>query len=115
MADMKRLHALIPSEIFEWLETYSEENNCSMSETVRGALGEYYYRRTKRDFFDDKNYWELGFLVDKPTSDEDSAEGLAERMLKLEYAVHMIYHRPGSPGGVSPSDVAELIPSYLKM
>ncbi|GMQ83168.1 MAG: hypothetical protein BMS9Abin05_2655 [Rhodothermia bacterium] len=115
MADKKRLHALVQSEIFEWLEAYSEENNRSMSETVRGALAEYYYRESKRDFFDDKNLGEVGFLIDKPTIEEDSVAGLAERLLKLEYAVHMIYHRPGSPGGVSPSDVVELIPNYLKL
>lgn len=115
MTEMKRLHALIPKELYDWIKEYGDENGVSLAESIRIALSDFHYRHNKAEFFKGREFPDPGYLLGRPKEDEDSDESLRERLYKLEIAVHLIYHRPGSRSDVPPPEIADVIPNYMRL
>lgn len=115
MDDKKKLHALIPKAQYEWIDSYRQAQNISIAEVVRLALSQFMYSESKREFTEKGDLELSHLLLDTPKQDEETLEAVADRLFKLEYAVHRLYHGAASSQRRTKELLNDVIPSYLKL
>jgi len=115
MSDMKRLHALIEKGNFEWLEEYREQNGISLAEAVRRAINAFRYSESKRSSMPEIKHTGIPFPIDSPTKDEDSPEGMQQRVMNLEIALFKVISHAKNPSEIPSSELYNFVPKYLKL
>lgn len=111
---MKKLHALIEEDNYDWLTDYADAESISLAEAVRLAISSFRYRTSKRQDLAQADKTEVFGHLDGPTEEEDSREGLAKRLRNVEYVLFGLY-RNSVPSQVPSADLYKYMPDYLKL
>ena len=115
MPEMKRLHALVPEENYDWLNEYSEIHGISQAESVRRAIGAFRYSEGKREIIEKTTGGSDLLVLEGPTLEEDTLEGLQKRMMNLELAFFVKWAKSKDPQKLPSSALYDYIPDYIKL